>query len=215
MALAGCGNSNSYWYCWNTGDPSPHHLGHPVSGDHLCSDSELKAAGIGGSSAKEAAAAGGDSFTPPAPQGGGFCSTHTCIPNFDNGTGAIVQCQDGEWSHSGGEPGACSHHGGEAFPVSNVKLPKATPTPTIPTPPTPRAPASHPTLVGPASASSGSYSVRIRSVRAAHTLDISEGPGPPTFGVGLMISCSEPSTYQVVTWKVTSGHGLADQTTQD
>jgi hypothetical protein len=30
-----------------------------------------------------------------------------------------------------------------------------------------------------------------------------------------MISCSEPSTYQVVTWKVTSGHGLADQTTQD
>lgn len=45
--------------------------------------------------------------------GGGFCSTHTCIPNFSNGTGYVVQCADGEWSHSGGRPGACSGHGGE------------------------------------------------------------------------------------------------------
>jgi hypothetical protein len=45
---------------------------------------------------------------------GGFCSTHTCIANFNNGNGYIVQCEDGEWSHSGGEPGACSYHGGEA-----------------------------------------------------------------------------------------------------
>jgi hypothetical protein len=44
---------------------------------------------------------------------GDFCSTHTCIPNFPNGTGYIVQCADGEWSHSGGRPGACSDHGGE------------------------------------------------------------------------------------------------------
>ena len=44
---------------------------------------------------------------------GDFCSTHTCIPNFPNGTGYIVQCADGEWSHSGGRPGACSGHGGE------------------------------------------------------------------------------------------------------
>ena len=42
-----------------------------------------------------------------------FCSTHTCIPNFPNGNGAIVQCADGEWSHSGGLSGACSYHGGE------------------------------------------------------------------------------------------------------
>ena len=42
-----------------------------------------------------------------------FCSTHDCIDNFDNGTGYIVQCVDGEWSHSGGRPGACSYHGGE------------------------------------------------------------------------------------------------------
>ena len=43
-----------------------------------------------------------------------FCSTHQCIENFPNGNGSIVQCQDGEWSHSGGLSGACSDHGGEA-----------------------------------------------------------------------------------------------------
>jgi hypothetical protein len=45
--------------------------------------------------------------------GGGFCTTHTCIGNFNEGDGYIVQCADGTWSHSGGEPGACSWHGGE------------------------------------------------------------------------------------------------------
>ena len=44
---------------------------------------------------------------------GDFCSTHDCIPSFDEGHGSIVQCADGEWSHSGGRPGACSRHGGE------------------------------------------------------------------------------------------------------
>jgi hypothetical protein len=43
----------------------------------------------------------------------GFCTTHQCIPNFPNGNGYIVQCVDGEWSHSGGLSGACSDHGGE------------------------------------------------------------------------------------------------------
>jgi hypothetical protein len=33
--------SQSYLYCWDTGDPSPHHLGHHVSGDHYCTDKEL------------------------------------------------------------------------------------------------------------------------------------------------------------------------------
>ena len=42
-----------------------------------------------------------------------FCSTHTCIENFPNGHGYIVQCADSEWSHSGGLSGACSDHGGE------------------------------------------------------------------------------------------------------
>jgi hypothetical protein len=42
-----------------------------------------------------------------------FCLTHTCIANFSNGHGSIVQCEDGEWSRSGGLAGACSYHGGE------------------------------------------------------------------------------------------------------
>lgn len=43
-----------------------------------------------------------------------FCSTHSCIENFPNGNGSIVQCVDGQWSHSGGLSGACSDHGGES-----------------------------------------------------------------------------------------------------
>lgn len=43
-----------------------------------------------------------------------FCSSHECIENFPNGSGYIVQCTDGEWSHSGGRSGACSDHGGES-----------------------------------------------------------------------------------------------------
>jgi hypothetical protein len=46
--------------------------------------------------------------------GSGFCDKHSCISNFDNGQGSIVQCADGMWSHSGGRPGACSGHGGES-----------------------------------------------------------------------------------------------------
>lgn len=50
----------------------------------------------------------------PGTGGGSFCDSHTCIDNFDEGTGYIVQCNDGEWSQSGGRPGACSYHGGES-----------------------------------------------------------------------------------------------------
>jgi len=46
-------------------------------------------------------------------QAHGFCAKHSCIANFSNGSGYVVQCQDGMWSHSGGRPGACSGHGGE------------------------------------------------------------------------------------------------------
>lgn len=42
-----------------------------------------------------------------------FCSTHTCIGNFDSENGTIVQCSDGTYSHAGGISGACSDHGGE------------------------------------------------------------------------------------------------------
>jgi hypothetical protein len=42
----------------------------------------------------------------------GFCTSHECIASFYDGRGGIVRCADGKWSHSGGEPGVCSHHGG-------------------------------------------------------------------------------------------------------
>jgi hypothetical protein len=43
-----------------------------------------------------------------------FCTTHDCIASFDSGNGSIVQCNDGQWSQSGGLSGACSSHGGES-----------------------------------------------------------------------------------------------------
>lgn len=56
LSVAGCdlseatggsgGGDNTYWYCWDSGNPDPHHLGHPVSGDHLCSQGELSQAGM-------------------------------------------------------------------------------------------------------------------------------------------------------------------------
>jgi hypothetical protein len=56
---------------------------------------------------------------PPPPAAPGFCTTHSYIPRFYDGTGYIVQCTDGMWSHSGGLSGACSYHGGES---SNIYL---------------------------------------------------------------------------------------------
>ncbi len=41
-----------------------------------------------------------------------FCSSHSCIPNFPSGNGAVIQCADGQYSHSGGISGSCSSHGG-------------------------------------------------------------------------------------------------------
>ncbi len=51
--------------------------------------------------------------SPPAD----ICNYFSCIPNFDNGTGYMEECQDGMVSMSGGLRGACSHHGGEQTPV--------------------------------------------------------------------------------------------------
>ena len=42
----------------------------------------------------------------------GFCETHQCIDNFEEGNGYKVQCADNMWSHSGGIQGVCSGHGG-------------------------------------------------------------------------------------------------------
>lgn len=46
--------------------------------------------------------------TPP----GSFCSYFSCIGNFPNGRGYVIQCQDSMFSKSGGIQGSCSHHGG-------------------------------------------------------------------------------------------------------
>ena len=50
---------------------------------------------------------------PSEAEHGGFCSTHSCIPSYEDGNGYPVECADGEWSKSGGIQGACSDHGGE------------------------------------------------------------------------------------------------------
>ena len=47
----------------------------------------------------------------------GVCGYFDCINNFGNGTGYMVQCNDGMYSMSGGRRGACSYHGGEGQPV--------------------------------------------------------------------------------------------------
>ena len=38
--------SQTYWYCWDTGKPEPHHLGYYVNGDHYCTDGELADSGF-------------------------------------------------------------------------------------------------------------------------------------------------------------------------
>lgn len=68
---------------------------------------------LGPDAAESAAQSRGDSAPVTVPDSASFCSTHACIDSFDSGSGYIVQCEDGEWSHSGGRPGACSYHGGE------------------------------------------------------------------------------------------------------
>lgn len=59
----------------------------------------------------DASSGSGDSAPPDTAN---FCSSHDCIASFDSGNGSIVQCNDGQWSQSGGLPGACSSHGGES-----------------------------------------------------------------------------------------------------
>jgi hypothetical protein len=56
-------------------------------------------------------------YVPPS----GFCNYFNCIPTFygsdDPDNGHIVQCNDGTYSQSGGESGACSYHGGVMRPL--------------------------------------------------------------------------------------------------
>jgi hypothetical protein len=53
--------------------------------------------------------AGGNHITNPPLE---FCSYFPCIPNFWNGTGYVVECDDALYSKSGGNQGVCSQHGG-------------------------------------------------------------------------------------------------------
>jgi len=50
-----------------------------------------------------------------------FCNYFSCIPSFygsdDPGDGYIVECNDGTYSQSGGEKGACSYHSGVMRPL--------------------------------------------------------------------------------------------------
>jgi hypothetical protein len=93
---------------------------------------------------------------PPSADAGSvtdFCAAHDCIPSFDEGTGSIVQCQDGEWSHSGGRPGACSGHGGETDITASDN--SSTTTTSINSSPPPRTPAPSPQTTPPSD--SGSF----------------------------------------------------------
>jgi PASTA domain len=47
-----------------------------------------------------------------------LCSWINCIPSFWSSTnGYVIQCADGEFSHSGGVSGSCSSHGGNSRPL--------------------------------------------------------------------------------------------------
>lgn len=59
---------------------------------------------------------GGSSLIYNAPSG--FCGYFDCISSFWESTnGYVIQCVDGEFSHSGGVQGSCSYHGGNARPL--------------------------------------------------------------------------------------------------
>lgn len=56
---------------------------------------------------------GGYVTSPPSD----ICDYFSCIGNFWNGRGYMVECNDGTYSMSGGISGACSYHGREDRPV--------------------------------------------------------------------------------------------------
>lgn len=52
-------------------------------------------------------------YSPPS----NFCSYFNCIASFWNGSGYVVECNDGTYSKSGGRTGSCSHHGSDLRPL--------------------------------------------------------------------------------------------------
>lgn len=55
--------------------------------------------------------------TPVTVPNASVCSYFPCIASFWSGSGYMAECNDGQYSMSGGIQGACSHHGGELRPV--------------------------------------------------------------------------------------------------
>lgn len=47
-------------------------------------------------------------YSPPS----AFCSYFPCVGNFWNGSGYVIECNDGMYTLSGGRQGACSDHSG-------------------------------------------------------------------------------------------------------
>lgn len=71
---------------------------------------------------------------PPA----NFCIYFSCITNFRNGQGYVVECHDGAFSLTGGVTGSCADHNGDLRPLYfHPAPPPPTPTPVPPPPPTP------------------------------------------------------------------------------
>ena len=149
LLVAGCGaQSSSKGLSTSTAQPSSTSTAGPSSTSTAGPSSTSTAGPSPTSTAQPSSTSTASPSSPPAPvEGPGssshlgdaqFCSTHTCIANFPNGNGTVVQCVDGEWSHSGGLSGACSDHGGEtgAGPPSTGP-PTPTTTGTTPTPATP------------------------------------------------------------------------------
>src|SRR5262249_14909510 len=46
-----------------------------------------------------------------------FCSYFSCIGNFWNGRGYVIECNHGMYSKSGGIQGSCSYHHGDLRPL--------------------------------------------------------------------------------------------------
>ena len=124
LAIAGCGGSSSHG--GNTGNPATTNTSNTATSTLTVTStltettpantSSTTPGGDGGTGNTGAGNTGGGSEGPGSYTHAGdegFCATHQCIANFPNGRGYVVQCNDGDWSHSGGLSGACSDHGGE------------------------------------------------------------------------------------------------------
>lgn len=118
-----------------------------------------------------------------------FCQYFSCIGNFWNGRGYVVQCRDGMFGKSGGIQGSCSGHGGNsrALLQGPVTPPTATSTAT-PLPqtatPTTRAPDT-PTRIMPRSST---------TVARSGTPSSPDAEGSPTETIGIVAAGAVAAT---------------------